>query len=141
VNGCTFCSIVAGSSPAHKVYEDDHVLSFMDLLPMNPGHCLVIPKQHVVDVWDLDDEVAAHVMQGARRVANIVRDRLSPRGLNLLNNNGASADQSQFHFHFHVIPRYGNDRLLHPWERVYGNPNEIAMIGEILRGERELPAD
>ena len=80
-------------------------------------------------------------MQGARRVANIVRDRLSPRGLNLLNNNGASADQSQFHFHFHVIPRYGNDRLLHPWERVYGNPNEIAMIGEILRGERELPAD
>lgn len=140
MNHCTFCSIVEGSSPAHQVYEDEHALAFMDLLPMTPGHCLVIPKRHVVDIWDLDDDDAAHVMQAVRRVAHISRDRLRPRGVNVLNNNGGAADQSQFHFHFHVIPRYGNDQLLHPWERMYGNPNEIQMIGEIMRGERELPA-
>ena len=61
--GCTFCSIVEGSSPSQTIYEDDNAQAFMDLLPMTPGHCLIVPKKHVVDVWDLDDDDAAHVMQ------------------------------------------------------------------------------
>ena len=86
----------------------------MDILPMTPGHCLVIPKTHVRDIFELNDDTAAHIMQTCCTVANIIRQRLEPLGVNLVNNNGAAADQSQFHFHMHLIPRYGRDRLLHP---------------------------
>ncbi|MDP6862926.1 MAG: HIT domain-containing protein [Acidimicrobiales bacterium] len=136
---CLFCSIVDGSSASNIVYDDDHCVAFMDILPMTPGHCLVIPKRHVRDIFELSDDDAAHVMQACRSVSNIVHDRLEPLGINLVNNNGAAADQSQFHFHIHLIPRYGRDRLLHPWERSYGNPDQIRSIAEILRGEREIP--
>ena len=138
MDGCTFCAIVAGESPAHLIHSDEHAVAFMDLLPMTPGHCLVVPRRHVPDVWHLDDDDAAHVMQSAARVARQVRDRLRPLGLNLLNNNGRAADQSQFHFHLHVIPRYGGDRLLHPWERRFGDLGHIAAVAQVLRGEREL---
>ncbi|HAA67160.1 MAG TPA: HIT family protein [Acidimicrobiaceae bacterium] len=136
---CLFCSIVEGSSPANIIYEDEHCLSFMVILPMTPGHALVIPKRHARDIFELSEEDASHVIQACQKVAQIIRSRLEPLGINLVNNNGASADQSQFHFHVHVIPRYGRDRLLHPWERSYGDPNQIRSIAEILRGERELP--
>ncbi len=132
--GCTFCSIVAGDIPALRIYEDDHAVAFMDRLPMTVGHCLVIPRRHVTDIWELTDDDAAHVMQAARRVASLVRERLKPAGVNLLNNNGAAADQTQFHFHIHVIPRYGRDRLLHPWERIF------APAGEIESAYRKLSA-
>ena len=137
MTGCTFCEIVARRSPAFFIHEDEHTVAFMDLLPMTPGHCLVIPKRHVVDVWGLDDDDAAHIMQGVTRVAHLVRERLQPLGVNVLNNNGRHADQSQFHFHFHVIPRYGDDRLLHPWERRFGRREEMQLMAEIIRGERD----
>jgi histidine triad (HIT) family protein len=138
VSHCTFCSIVDGTSPSETIYQDDHAIAFMDLLPMTPGHCLVVPRRHVVDIWDLNDEDAAHVMHAATNVAHIQRDRLSPAGINVLNNNGRLADQSQFHFHMHMIPRYGNDRLLHPWERTFGDRDQISLVAEVLRGERDL---
>ncbi len=131
--GCTFCSIVAGEIPALRFYEDDHAVAFMDRLPMTVGHCLVIPRRHVTDVWDLTNEDAAHVMQAARRVALLVRERLTPAGVNLLNNNGAAADQTQFHFHMHVIPRYGGDRLLRPWERLSAQVGGIEEAYQRLR--------
>ena len=90
-------------------------------------------------IFELGDEDAAHVMLACREVAKRVKEKLEPLGINLLNNNGPAADQSQFHFHIHLIPRYGRDRLLHPWERSYGNPDQIRTIAEVLRGERELP--
>ena len=138
MQGCVFCSIVAGTSPSQTIYTDEHAVAFMDLLPMTPGHCLVVPRHHVTDVFDLDDEDAGHVMRAAANVSRLVRERLRPRGINLLNNNGEAADQSQFHFHVHVIPRYGGDRLLHPWERRFGHPEEIRLVAEVLRGERSL---
>ena len=121
------------------MYEDNNAVAFMDLLPMTRGHCLVIPKRHVKDIWELSDDDAAHVMQAAKNVGLLINERLSPAGLNVLNNNGRHADQSQFHFHFHLIPRYGNDRLLHPWERTFGRRDEIQFMAEVLRGERDLP--
>jgi len=124
---------------SNMVYEDHDTLAFMDILPMTPGHCLVIPKRHVRDIFELGDEEATHVILACREVAKMQQERLAPLGINLLNNNGSAADQSQFHFHFHLVPRYGRDRLLHPWERSYGNPDQIRLIAEVLRGERELP--
>jgi len=121
--GCTFCSIVAGDIPALRICEDDHAVAFMDRLPMTVGHCLVIPRRHVTDIWELTDDDAAHVMQAARRVASLVRERLKPAGVNLLNNNGAAADQTQLHFHIHVIPRYGR-------------PDEVSGVVAFLASER-----
>lgn len=130
---CTFCTIVAGTSPANYVHETDDAIAFMDLLPMTPGHCLIVPKVHAVDLLDIDDDTIGAVAIAARETAAVVRATLQPLGLNLLHNTGAAADQSQFHFHAHLIPRYGGDRLLHPWERRFGDPVEIRAIAERIR--------
>ncbi len=133
-DGCVFCAIARGDSPAWIVHSDEHTMAFMDLLPMTRGHCLVIPRRHHDDIWDLDAESSGHVMEAATTVAHKIRRALRPLGLNLLNNNGRAADQSQFHFHIHVIPRYGHDRLLHPWERTFGDPAEIAAVADLING-------
>ena len=132
--GCTFCAIVAGHSPAEVVFEDDHVLGFMDALPMTPGHALLVPKRHVQDLLELGPEDGGHLMRAASDLGRVFVERLGAKGLNLLNNTGRAADQSQFHFHFHLVPRYGNDRLLHPWERTWGDWSEIRLVAERVRG-------
>jgi histidine triad (HIT) family protein len=131
---CTFCSIVAGSSPAEVVYEDAATFAFMDALPMTPGHVLLVPKQHVRDLFELPHDEGGALLRSASVIANRLTQQLGAVGVNLLNNNGHAADQSQFHLHFHLIPRYGNDRLLHPWERRYGQWSEIRAVAEKLRG-------
>lgn len=130
---CTFCAIVEGRSPAHYVHETAAAVVFMDLLPMTPGHCLVVPKRHVVDLLDIDDTTIAEVAVAARETSAVMARTLEPLGINLLHNSGRAADQSQFHFHAHLIPRYGGDRLLHPWERTFGDPVEIRAVAERLR--------
>lgn len=130
---CTFCAIVAGTSPCFAVHEDDDTLAFMDALPMTPGHVLVVPKRHVTDLFDLDDDLGGPLFATARIVANRQREILGAKGVNLLNNNGHAADQSQFHIHLHLIPRYGGDRLLHPWERTFGSRAEMSALAERLR--------
>jgi histidine triad (HIT) family protein len=134
VSYCSFCQIVAKDSPAEIVYEDEHTLAFMDALPMTPGHTLVIPKRHVRDLFGLPDEVAGHLLRAARIVGNQITAGMGASGLNLLNNNGVAADQSQFHLHFHLIPRYGRDRLLHPFERTFGDWAEIRAHASAIRG-------
>ena len=130
---CTFCAIVAGTSPSYSVYEDEHTMAFMDALPMTPGHVLVIPKRHVTDLFELDADLGGPLFASARRVANQQRSVLGALGVNLLNNNGRAADQSQFHIHLHLVPRYGGDRLLHPWERTFGDRHEMKQLAERLR--------
>lgn len=115
------------------MWEDDETLAFMDALPMTPGHVLVIPKRHVVDLFGLDDDLGGPLFSTAKRVANRQREVLGALGVNLLNNNGRAADQSQFHIHLHLVPRYGSDRLLHPWERTFGDWREMADLAARLR--------
>lgn len=130
---CTFCSIVSGDSPAEIVHEDEFTLGFMDALPMTPGHALLVPKRHVRDIFDLTDEDAGHVLRAARTLGQRITTAMGAAGLNVLNNNGAAADQSQFHIHFHLIPRFGRDRLLHPHERVFGDWREIREHATTIR--------
>ena len=130
---CTFCSIVAKRSPAEIVHEDDLTLAFMDALPMTPGHLLIIPKAHIRDLGELAPGDGGPLLTSAAHLARRLVSTLGAAGVNLLNNNGLAADQSQFHLHFHLIPRYGSDRLLHPWERRFGNWDEIAEIAARLR--------
>lgn len=104
---CIFCKIINGDIPAYKVYEDEHVLAFLDISQVTNGHTLVIPKKHHKDLYDLPAEAAEKVFSVVPKIATAIKDSFNPIGLNLLNNNGEYAGQSVFHFHLHIIPRYG----------------------------------
>lgn len=105
-----FDMIIAGDIPAYKVYEDDDVLAFLDLSQVTPGHTLMVPKTHVADIFEYDEELAARVLSKLPKIARAIKasdDKII--GLNILSNNGEAAGQSVFHSHFHLIPRYADD--------------------------------
>ena len=110
VNDCVFCSIERGESPASIVYEDDLVLAFLDIRPVNDGHTLVIPRRHDVTLADLEEDTAARMFSVARRVAGAVRSSpLRCEGVNLFYADGEAAFQEVFHSHLHVVPRWVGD--------------------------------
>ena len=113
---CTFCRIVAREAEASIAYEDADVLAFMDLRAFHPGHTLVIPKAHIVDICALDDDaVSRSLMNALSRVARAVRSAFAPDGLSVWQSNGEAAGQEVFHLHFHIVPRSQDDGML----RVY----------------------
>jgi histidine triad (HIT) family protein len=130
---CIFCKIVAREIPAHIVDEDEHTLAFMDIAPATRGHALVIPKLHVSDLWEIDEEQFAAVARAAHRLAQTIRERLEPDGLNLINSCRAQAWQTVFHLHVHVIPRYSGDPLKLPWVPAAGDMTEISAVAAQLR--------
>lgn len=106
---CIFCKIVNGEIPAYKVYEDGDVLAFLDISQVTLGHTLVIPKKHVENVFELDENTASSLYRAVVKVANKLKKNLNIENLNILNNNGKLAYQSVFHYHIHLLPRYEND--------------------------------
>ena len=130
---CIFCAIVEGKIPSEKVFEDKHVFAFMDIAPANPGHLLIIPKQHYRNIFDMPAEVGSKIMEAAVPLATAIRETLNPDGLNLFQSNEAAAFQTVFHFHLHIIPRWENDPLRLPWRPSEGNIEEISNIATKLR--------
>lgn len=106
MTNCIFCGIIEGTIPSVKIYEDEHVYAFMDIMPVTKGHVLLIPKKHVENVYDLSQAEASLLFAAAPKIANALKVEFQPAGMNLLQNNGAHAGQSVFHFHLHFIPRY-----------------------------------
>lgn len=107
---CIFCKIVAGEIPAYKIYEDENVLAFLDITQGTKGHTLVIPKKHIKNVYDLDEETIFNVFKVVPFLAKALKQAFSPIGLNIINNND-KPHQSVFHFHIHLIPRYEDDGM------------------------------
>jgi histidine triad (HIT) family protein len=107
---CIFCAIVAGRAEASVVYEDETAVVFMDLNPVTPGHLLVVPRNHVVGLEDIDEATSAHAWSIGHKMARALR-RSSMRceGINVFLCDGEAAFQTVFHFHLHVIPRYAGD--------------------------------
>ncbi|MCI4348001.1 MAG: HIT family protein [Thermoplasmata archaeon] len=101
---CIFCEIVAGRAAAHRVYEDDQTIAFLDLFPISRGHVLVVPKRHVDRLTDLHEEEYSHLFRALAKVCRMT-ERLS-QDYNVAVNQGALAGQIVFHLHFHIIPRY-----------------------------------
>ena len=130
---CIFCKIVAGQIPSFKLHEDAHTLAFLDINPANPGHSLVIPKNHAPNLIASDDADLGHVMKTVRRVAAAVEKTLQPYGINLLQANGPGAAQSVFHFHMHILPRAKDDTLLMNWGLRPGDKTAIAALAERIR--------
>ncbi|WP_227937858.1 HIT family protein [Alkalihalobacillus deserti] len=104
---CVFCKIANGEIPASKIYEDEHVLAFLDISQVTKGHTLVIPKTHQTDLFDLQEETAKHIYSVVPKLASAIKQTYEAEGLNLVNNNGEVAGQTVFHYHVHLIPRYG----------------------------------
>jgi len=106
---CIFCKIVAGEIPADKVYEDDEYLAFLDIMPINPGHTLVIPKKHYRDLIDAPNELLSGMIGLAKKIGVAIKDGLQVPAFNVGVNTGKEAGQAVFHVHFHVIPRFASD--------------------------------
>ncbi len=130
---CDFCRIIAGRAPANVVYEDERTLAFLDIRPANPGHTLVVPKQHVENVYGLSDADGAAVMLAARDVAVAIQAALQPDGLNLFQTNGRAAFQSVFHFHMHLIPRWWSDGWLPPRRGHAHSHDDLASMADRIR--------
>lgn len=104
---CIFCKIINGEIPNAKVYEDDKVYAFLDISQVTPGHTLLVPKEHVCDIFEYDEGLAAEVFSRLPKVAKALQKALPDmKGLNILNNNREIAYQTVFHSHIHLIPRY-----------------------------------
>jgi histidine triad (HIT) family protein len=106
---CIFCRIVGGGLAAHTVYENEHVLAFLDIHPASRGHTMVIPKVHAERLDRLDDRHIGPLFQGVKAVIAVLERALKPGGLNVGWNHGWAAGQHVNHLHVHLIPRYAGD--------------------------------
>ena len=111
-----FSKILRGEIPCHKVYEDDRVLSFLDIFPLAEGHTLVIPKEPAVTLDQLSDESAAALGRVLPRICRAVLAATGATAYNVLENNGPSAHQAVQHVHFHIIPKIGEHGLGVGWK-------------------------
>jgi len=100
-----FSKIIRGEIPCHKVYEDQHVLAFLDINPLSRGHTLVVPKEPAETLDKLSDEAAAAIGRALPRLCRAVLKATGAKAFNVLQNNGAGAHQAVFHVHFHIIPK------------------------------------
>lgn len=110
MENCVFCKIVKGELNSYKIYENEHVLAFLDATEDIDGHTLIIPKTHVQNIYDCSEEILAEVVKIIKKVGDHYKT-LGYTGINVLNNNGKDAEQSVFHLHFHLIPRKECDNL------------------------------
>jgi len=131
---CIFCDIVSGKIPCARVYEDDYILSFLDIGPLAEGHLLVIPKQHIEYIWQADAELLSRLARAIPSLAAAVMKATGAEGLNLLQNNGRAAGQLVQHLHIHLIPRRSGDGLGYRWNaRRYAEGRMEKVQREIVR--------
>lgn len=137
---CPFCEIVAGEREHEIVLADEHVVAFLCEPPATWGHVLVAPRVHRHDIWQIQPDEAAAVIEAARVLSVVARDELGAIGVNLRQNTGSKAGQDVFHFHLHVVPRYENDTVLRgcvwgepPWQPPRGGSAKRRRVAETIR--------
>jgi histidine triad (HIT) family protein len=130
---CLFCGIIEGSVQAHRLYEDDGVLAFLDARPAAPGHTLLIPKTHAARVEDLSPEQAAALFKALHRIAGSIREAVSCDATTIGINNGPGSGQVIPHVHIHVIPRRRGDRGGIIQRLGSGGSGDPAKIAEAIR--------
>ena len=120
--------------PSQKIYEDEKVLAFLDIRPLNPGHALIIPKAHSGNMLESDEETMLHVMRVARKLGPIIKQAVGADALNFTTNIGRAAGQIVFHTHFHIIPRFSTDGYA-PWTREDDGHDDLEEVAEKIRKE------
>lgn len=132
MDDCVFCRIIAGRVPAHKVYENDKIFAFLDISPINPGHTLVVPRAHHVDLLETPDDVLSDMITRTKKIAAAVMKAVKADGFNIGVNTKPAAGQAVFHTHLHIIPRFSGDGLK-PWPHQKLSPEEMQRITEQIR--------
>lgn len=128
MSDCIFCKIIAGEIPGYKIYEDEDILAFLDITPVNPGHTLVIPKKHFENFLDLPVEEAQRLVALIKKIAPAVLAGVGASGFNLTLNSGPVSGQLVGHVHWHIVPRLqGDGREL--WQ---GKGYEAGAAEEVL---------
>ena len=121
---CLFCKIIEGIIPSKTIYEDEIVKVFLDINPNTNGHCLIIPKKHIVTVNELDNSLITHILEVEKKMYKLLKDKLNIDGLTIVQNN--EYGQEVKHYHVHLIPRYKDDN----WSLSY-NQESIKSLDEI----------
>lgn len=110
--GCAFCAIARGEDPSVEIVcERSQWVAFFPPEPATPGHTLVIPRDHVPDLWSADAELGTELIEAVIHVGRAVENAVNPGGMNLITSAGEAAEQSVFHLHLHVVPRWEDDGL------------------------------
>jgi histidine triad (HIT) family protein len=127
-----FAKILRGEFPCHKIYEDEHVLAFLDIMPRAPGHTLVIPKAPARNILDIKEEDFVHVARATRKIARAAMTAFKANGITVQQFNEMAGGQVVFHLHVHVMPRHDGIALLPPASRkedvkvLEGNATKLA---------------
>jgi len=131
---CIFCKIANNQSWAHKVYEDDKVVAFLDKHPINPGHTLTIPKKHEPDFFNLEEKIYLHLMTIAQKLAKIVSETINPKKVGLV-----VAGLDIPHTHIHIIPMHNyydvTSKSILEGKRANPSDEELASMAEKLKKE------
>ncbi len=133
-----FAKILRGEIPAHKVYEDEHTLAFMDVMPQSDGHTLVIPKVFAETVFDLSPDALKNLIGVTQHIATAAKTAFAADGVTLMQFNGAAAGQTVPHVHFHIIPRY-TGKSLQAHGRSMADNALLAQHAEQLRAALNTP--
>ncbi len=128
---CIFCKIVTGDSEVEKIYEDDLIIAFLDISPINPGHILVIPKEHTASPASLTEETSGRIFYVASRLGLAFKKALDADGFNLHLSDGSCAGQTVPHAHLHVVPRYTDDAFHWNWRKLPHNEDNSELIDKI----------
>ena len=115
---CIFCMLSSGEIPTATLYEDDDFRVILDAGPATRGHCLILPKAHYADIYEIPEELLAKAAVLAKRMAVRLTKALGCDGFNIVQNNKPAAGQTVFHFHIHLIPRYVDDGQRISWSPV-----------------------
>lgn len=113
---CIFCKLANGVFPTNSIYEDDTFNVILDASPANPGHALILPKEHYQDVFEIPEDTLGKAMILAKKIAFKQTEALKADGVNIIQNNKEAAGQSVLHYHLHVIPRFVNDGQKMLWQ-------------------------
>ena len=128
-----FAKIIRGEIPNTTVYEDDDVLSFMDLFPQSEGHTLVIPKKaQAVNFLDIDADNLCTLIQRTQMIAKAVNEALDPEGIRIVQFNGEAAGQTVFHLHFHIIPMW-QSRSMKPHGSGQADPADLQKLADRIK--------
>src|SRR3989344_248445 len=111
MDDCIFCNIIKGEIDCATVFEDQDVLVLLDVKPATKGHCLVIPKQHFENIFDINKEALQKIITTAKYISEKIKKNLGADGINIMQASGRCAGQEVMHFHLHIMPRYEGDGL------------------------------
>ena len=131
---CLFCKIVNKEIPSNFLYENENVVAFLDIQPNNPGHTLIVPKEHSRNIFDIKESTLRELIVGVKKMAKAVKGGVEADGINIAMNNEPAAGQFVFHAHIHIIPRFSDDGYKH-WPHKLYKEGEASIVAEKIKAQ------